>query len=77
MQIRRQEYGEVMDQLMALESTAMQRWRQGDPWGFIEISAPGVTYFDTGTISEVEKFLNDPIEWSSAHGGASSFPPAS
>jgi orotate phosphoribosyltransferase len=35
------------------------------------------TYFDTGTIAEVEKFLNDPIEWSSAHGGASSFPPAS
>jgi hypothetical protein len=34
---------------MALESAAMQRWRKGDPWGFIEICAPGVTYFDTGT----------------------------
>jgi hypothetical protein len=28
---------------------AMERWRKGDPWGFIEISAPEVTYFDTGT----------------------------
>ena len=27
----------------------MERWRKGDPWGFIEISAPEATYFDTGT----------------------------
>ncbi len=39
----------VLGELMALESAAMNRWRQGDPWGFIEISAPHVTYFDTGT----------------------------
>ncbi len=39
----------VLGELMALESTAMERWRTGDPWGFIELSAPGVTYFDTGT----------------------------
>ena len=42
-------YEGVLGELMALESGAMARWRQGDPWGFIEISAPGVTYFDTGT----------------------------
>jgi ketosteroid isomerase-like protein len=27
----------------------MERWRKGDPWGFTDISAPEVTYFDTGT----------------------------
>jgi ketosteroid isomerase-like protein len=34
---------------MALEFSAMERWRKGDPWGFTDISAQGVTYFDTGT----------------------------
>jgi ketosteroid isomerase-like protein len=34
---------------MALESAAMERWRKGDPWGFTDISAPDVTYFDSGT----------------------------
>jgi hypothetical protein len=34
---------------MWLEAAAMERWRKGDPWGFIELSAPQVTYFDTGT----------------------------
>jgi uncharacterized protein (TIGR02246 family) len=27
----------------------MERWRKGDPGGFIEIYAPDVTYFDVGT----------------------------
>lgn len=39
----------VAGELMALESMAMERWRKGDPYGFIEISDPAVTYFDTGT----------------------------
>jgi uncharacterized protein (TIGR02246 family) len=39
----------VLGEVMALESAAMERWRKGDPWGFIEIYAPDVTYFDTGT----------------------------
>ena len=30
-------------------------------------------YFDDGTLAEVESFLNDPVAWSAAHGGASSF----
>jgi len=42
-------YEGVLGDVMALESAAMNRWRQGDPWGFIELSAPHVTYFDTGT----------------------------
>ena len=43
------EYGGVLGEVMALESGAMERWRKGDPWGFTDISAPDVTYFDTGT----------------------------
>jgi len=42
-------YEGVLGEVMALESAAMNRWRHGDPWGFIEISAPHTTYFDTGT----------------------------
>lgn len=42
-------YEGVLGEVMALESAAMERWRKGDPWGFIEISAPQITYFDTGT----------------------------
>jgi hypothetical protein len=40
------QYEGILGDLMALESKAMERWRKGDPWGFIEISAPDVTYFD-------------------------------
>jgi ketosteroid isomerase-like protein len=43
------QYEGVLGEVMALEAAAMERWRQGDPWGFIEISAPHITYFDTGT----------------------------
>ena len=48
-QLSRKEYDGILGEVMALESAAMERWRKGDPWGFIEISAPEVTYFDTGT----------------------------
>jgi ketosteroid isomerase-like protein len=39
----------VAAELLALEAGAMERWRKGDPYGFCDISAPDVTYFDTGT----------------------------
>ncbi len=48
-QMSRREYEGVLGEVMALEAAAMERWRKGDPWGFLEISAPEVTYFDTGT----------------------------
>jgi uncharacterized protein (TIGR02246 family) len=48
-QTSRKEYEGILGEVMALEAAAMERWRKGDPWGFIEISAPDVTYFDTGT----------------------------
>ena len=42
-------YERVLGELMALELGAMGRWHKGDPWGFTDISAPEVTYFDPGT----------------------------
>ena len=49
MQLSPKKFEGVLGELMELESAAMERWRKGDPWGFIEISSPDVTYFDTGT----------------------------
>lgn len=48
-QLSPQKYEGVLGEVMTLEMAAMERWRKGDPWGFIGISAPDVTYFDTGT----------------------------
>jgi ketosteroid isomerase-like protein len=36
-------------EIMGLETGAMERWRKGDPGGFLALSAPAATYFDTGT----------------------------
>jgi ketosteroid isomerase-like protein len=35
--------------ILALERAALDRWGRGDPDGFLEISAPEVTYFDPFT----------------------------
>jgi uncharacterized protein (TIGR02246 family) len=48
-QLSRKEYDGILGEVMALESAAMERWRKGDPWGFTDISAPEVTYFDPET----------------------------
>lgn len=50
----REKYDGVLGQLMALESAAMERWRKGDPWGFNDICAPEVSYFDTGTAKRID-----------------------
>lgn len=42
-------YEGVLAELLCLERAAMERWRRGDPWGFAELSADEVTYFDTHT----------------------------
>ncbi len=44
----------VLLELLALEDAAMERWRRGDPWGFWELSAPEVTYFDPETDGRVD-----------------------
>ncbi len=35
-----------LDEILALETAALERWGKGDPSGFLEISGPEVTYFD-------------------------------
>jgi ketosteroid isomerase-like protein len=34
------------DTIIAMERTALDRWGAGDPHGYLEIMAPGVSYFD-------------------------------
>lgn len=34
--------------ILSLEKSAMERWRQGDPWGWAEISAEDVVYIEPG-----------------------------
>ncbi len=36
----------VADRILKLERAALDRWGKGDPDGYLEISAPAVTYFD-------------------------------
>jgi ketosteroid isomerase-like protein len=36
----------VCQQIIALEQAALARWSQGDPSGFLELSAPDIVYFD-------------------------------
>jgi hypothetical protein len=45
---------EVSETIISLERAALDRWGKGDPWGFTEISAQEVTYFDTGTEQRVD-----------------------
>ena len=42
------------ERIVAMERVALNRWGKGDPWGFTEISADEVTYFDTGTKRRVD-----------------------
>jgi orotate phosphoribosyltransferase len=39
-------------------------------WADVLAEARAAGHFDAGTLAEVESFLNAPLEWSAAHGGA-------
>ena len=41
-----QEKMTVQEKIIGLEKAALERWNNGDPAGFIELSAKDVTYFD-------------------------------
>ena len=45
---------------------------QGGPGAQVVVKGGG--YLANAQITEVEKFLHEPAAWSSAHGGAASFP---
>jgi ketosteroid isomerase-like protein len=48
------EYDGLLGELMMLERKAMERWRKGDPWGYVDLYAPEVTYFDPGTTQRID-----------------------
>ena len=56
---------EALDKI-GLEMHSLATW-----WDVLKVAKEN-NYFDTKSIGEVEKFLNQPMEWSAAHGGASS-----
>lgn len=52
--------------IIAMEKAALTRWNHGDPSGYLEICADGITYFDPGSPARVDgypvlKKLYDPL----------------
>ena len=43
-----------MDEIVALERAALDRWGRGDPGGFLELYADDITYFDPTTAARVD-----------------------
>ena len=37
---------EITEKIISMEKTALDRWGKGDPWGYLEIFAPEVTYYN-------------------------------
>lgn len=42
----RQPAESIAEKIIALERDALEKWGNGDPSGFLELSAPDVVYFD-------------------------------
>ncbi|HLK50097.1 MAG TPA: DUF4440 domain-containing protein [Bryobacteraceae bacterium] len=45
---------ELSDQIIAIERRALDRWGTGDPYGYLEIDAPEITYFDPAQEKRVD-----------------------
>ena len=41
-------------EILTLEKAAMDRWRKGDPHGFIELSADDILYVDVGQTRPIQ-----------------------
>ena len=52
----------IADQILKLERAALDRWGQGDPDGYLEISAPDMTYFDPFLENRLDS-LKEVKEW--------------
>ncbi len=61
-------YDGILAELMRLETVAMDRWRKGDVYGFLELSDPDVTYFDTGTRQRINGLEALTAEYQPRHG---------
>jgi orotate phosphoribosyltransferase len=56
-----------------LEANGIKMHALATWWDVLKV-ARTMDYFDEKTLSEVEAFLNNPMEWSAAHGGVASIP---
>jgi ketosteroid isomerase-like protein len=43
------EHNEISKTIIALETSALEKWNKGDPGGYLDISADDVVYFDPYT----------------------------
>jgi ketosteroid isomerase-like protein len=43
-----------LDEIIALERQALDRWGQGDPAGFLELYGEGISYFDPSTDARID-----------------------
>ncbi len=56
--MRKNMNSELAQKLIDMEKSALDRWNNGDPSGFLEISADDVTYFDSATLQRVDGLEN-------------------
>lgn len=45
---------DIATTILSLERAALDRWGQGDPSGFLELSSPNVVYFDPFLESRID-----------------------
>lgn len=45
---------DISETIIALETRALEKWNQGDPGGYLELSSDDVTYFDPSLEQRIE-----------------------
>ncbi len=66
-------YGIFPDSAAVMDDIGVTMHALATFWDVLEVAKEGA-FFDTNTLSEVEKYLNDPVGWSVAHGGVEALP---
>ncbi|OEU69138.1 MAG: orotate phosphoribosyltransferase [Desulfovibrio sp. S3730MH75] len=67
------EYGIFPNSAKTLADAGLEMISLANWWDILNVCKKE-NYFDTKSLGEVEKFLNNPVEWSGAHGGISTYP---
>lgn len=49
---------EISETIIALEKRALEKWNQGDPSGYLDLSAEDVTYFDPAIEQRIDGLDN-------------------
>lgn len=49
---------DISETIIALEKEALEKWNQGDPSGYLDLSADSVTYFDPFTEQRLDGLAN-------------------